>query len=93
MIKSSEYFDSKVKSLGYETADGKSSIGVMEPGEYEFGTAAPEVMTVIQGALEVQLPNETEWKIYKGGESFNVIGNSAFQVKVAVQTAYLCEYQ
>ncbi|MFT6880264.1 MAG: hypothetical protein ACJARG_001196, partial [Arcticibacterium sp.] len=46
MIKSSEYFDSRVKSLGYETTEGKSSIGVMEPGEYTFGTAAAEVMTV-----------------------------------------------
>jgi uncharacterized protein YaiE (UPF0345 family) len=92
MIKSSEYFDSKVKSLGYETAEGKASVGVMEPGEYKFGTAAPEVMTVIQGALEIQLPNETEWKTFKKGETFNVVGDSAFLVKVAVQTSYLCEY-
>ena len=92
MIKSSEYFESKVKSLGYETAEGKASVGVMEPGEYKFGTAAPEIMTVIQGTLEIQLPNETEWKIYKKGESFHVIGDSAFLVKVAVQTSYLCEY-
>lgn len=93
MIKSNEYFDSKVKSLAYETADGKSSVGVMEPGEYEFGTAAPEVMTVIQGSLEVLLPNESEWKIYKNGEAFKVIGDSSFKLKVAVQTSYLCEYQ
>ncbi|MFT7247668.1 MAG: hypothetical protein ACI8UX_000481 [Psychromonas sp.] len=92
MIKSSEYFDSRVKSLGYETTEGKSSIGVMEPGEYTFGTAAAEVMTVVQGALTVLLPNETEWKTFEKGSSFSIIGDSSFQAKVVAQTAYLCEY-
>jgi purine/pyrimidine-nucleoside phosphorylase len=92
VIKSNEYFDSKVKSLGYETANGNSSVGVMEPGEYKFGTGAPEVMTVIQGGLTILLPNETEWKTFKNGETFNVIGDSSFLVKVETPTSYLCEY-
>jgi hypothetical protein len=38
MISVNEYFDKKVKSLGYTTNSGKSTVGVMEDGEYEFGT-------------------------------------------------------
>ncbi|WP_341226166.1 pyrimidine/purine nucleoside phosphorylase [uncultured Arcticibacterium sp.] len=92
MIEANVYFDNNVKSLGYETPEGKSSIGVMEPGEYTFGTGAPEIMNVIQGALTVLLPGETEWKTFKGGEHFNVIGDSSFNVKVDTQTSYMCQY-
>lgn len=47
MISTNEYFDGNVKSLGYTSQDGKSTIGVMEKGDYEFGTSAHETMTVI----------------------------------------------
>lgn len=92
MIKENAYFDGNVKSLGFTQQDGDSSVGVMAAGEYTFGTAAPERMTVIKGALTVKLPNTQEWITYQAGESFNVIGDSSFDLQVAVNTAYLCEY-
>lgn len=91
MISVNEYFDAKVKSLGYENG-GKSTIGVMEPGEYEFGTGAAEIMSVIEGELIALLPEATDWVSFKAGESFNVPGDSKFQVKAVGQTAYLCKY-
>lgn len=93
MISSNEYFDAQVKSLGYVSAIGKSTIGVMEEGEYEFGTSAAEIMNVIEGELIVQLPNETEWKSYKAGTAFNVAANTSFKVKSVGQTSYLCQYK
>ena len=40
MLNVSEYFDGKVKSIGYESAStGRASVGVMAEGEYTFGTA------------------------------------------------------
>gem|GEM_PF-6531937 len=42
MITTNEYFDAQVKSLGYSTASGNSTIGVMEAGDYEFGTSSHE---------------------------------------------------
>jgi uncharacterized protein YaiE (UPF0345 family) len=48
MITSNEYFDAQVKSLGYVSATGKSSVGVMEEGSYEFGTSTHETMVVIE---------------------------------------------
>ncbi len=93
MISINEYFDSTVKSLGYTSATGKSSIGVMEPGKYEFGTSTHETMLVIEGELIAQLPNQTEWKSYKSGEKFEVEANTTFKVKSVGQTSYLCQYK
>ncbi len=73
MLQSNEYFDGKVKSIGFTSSStGRASVGVMAEGEYTFGTAQPEEMTVVSGALNVLLPGETEWKVYAAGEVFNV---------------------
>lgn len=93
MINVNEYFDGTVKSLGYETALGKSSLGVMEAGDFEFGTSTHETMTVVQGVLNVQLPGSEEWKAYGAGESFEIEANKSFKVKTTSFASYLCEYK
>lgn len=93
MISSNEYFDARVKSLGYTSATGNSTVGVMEEGEYEFGTSSHETMIVVEGELIALLPGETEWKSFKTGASFEVEANSSFKVKSVGQTAYLCQYK
>jgi hypothetical protein len=93
MIKVNEYFDGKVKSLAFAMADGPATVGVMAPGEYEFGTGKPEVMSVVAGALTVKLPGSGEWQTYAAGSQFHVPGDSKFQLRVAVDTAYLCEFR
>ena len=92
MITTNEYFNGNVKSLGYTSEDGKSTLGLMEPGEYEFGTSTHELMTVIQGELIVQLPNSSEFKSFKAGEAFEVDANNSFTVKTTVFSSYLCQY-
>ncbi|PPC77689.1 hypothetical protein WH50_02260 [Pokkaliibacter plantistimulans] len=92
MFNVNEYFDGKVKSIGFQTADGRATVGVMAAGEYTFGTDAPEEMTVVSGALTVQLPGEEEWVTFEAGEAFFVPGNSKFNLQVAENTAYLCRY-
>ncbi len=54
MLQSNEYFDGKVKSIGFTSSStGRASVGVMAEGEYTFGTAQPEeMMTVVSGALK-----------------------------------------
>jgi len=93
MISTNEYFEGNVKSLGYKSATGKSTVGVMEAGEYEFGTSTHETMIVVEGEMTVKLPNASEWKIYKAGENYEIEANEKFQVKVSKQTAYLCQYK
>lgn len=86
------YFDGGVQSLAYEQDGATSSVGVMAPGEYHFGTAAPERMTVIRGELTILLPGTDEWRAFSSGESFDVPGDSGFDLRVAGSTSYLCEY-
>ena len=93
MIDANAYFDGNVKSLGYATTEGKSTVGVMEEGEYEFGTSAHETMIVVEGELIAQLPGQTEWLSFKSGSQFEVEANTSFKVKSVGQTAYLCKYQ
>ncbi|MCB2196526.1 MAG: pyrimidine/purine nucleoside phosphorylase [Bacteroidetes bacterium] len=93
MFKTNEYFEGKVKSIAFETAEGPATIGVMAAGEYEFGTATIEYMTVTSGVMTVQLPDENEWKEYKEFETFIVEKDKKFKVKVAGDTSYRCLYK
>ena len=93
MLETNEYFDGKVKSIGFKTATLAATVGVMEIGEYEFGTSQKETMTVVSGALTVMLPNASDWKTFNQGDNFIVEANEKFQLKVEVATAYLCTYE
>lgn len=93
MINVNEYFDGAVKSLAYTAAEGKSTIGVIETGEYEFGTSSHETMTVIEGELVALLPGTQDWKSFTNGQSFEVPANTSFKVKAEGQTSYLCKYR
>ena len=92
MFKVNEYFDGKVTSMAFQTATLPATVGVMAPGEYEFGTSQFEAMTVVSGALTVLLPGQSDWQTFAQGEVFTVDANQKFQLKVAVDTAYLCTY-
>jgi len=93
MLETNEYFDGKVKSIGFKTTTLPATIGVMEAGEYEFGTSQKETMTVVSGALTVMLPEADEWKTFNQNDSFIVDANEKFQLKVDIATAYLCTYE
>jgi purine/pyrimidine-nucleoside phosphorylase len=93
MFKVNDYFDGKVKSIAFENADGPATIGVMAPGEYEFGTSTTEYMTVTSGALEIQLQGESKWKTYKPFETFVVPKDSKFKVKIEQESSYRCLYK
>lgn len=93
MFTTNEYFDGNVLSIALEASEGRATVGVMAAGEYEFGTSTIEVMTVISGKLAIQLPGETEWKVYKKFESFVVEKGVKFKVKADEDTPYLCVYK
>ncbi|HNY01929.1 MAG TPA: pyrimidine/purine nucleoside phosphorylase [Bacteroidales bacterium] len=92
MFKTNEYFDGKVKSIAFATSGGPGTLGVMAPGEYEFGTSTVEHMTVVSGIMTVLLPGETEWKEYAPFSTFIVPANTKFKLKIASDAAYLCQY-
>jgi len=93
MLKVNEYFNETVKSIAFSNLEGNATVGVMEPGEYEFGTSSTEYMTIVSGALTVLLPDAKDWKTYANGETFIVPPNVKFKLKVQEQTAYCCFYR
>ena len=93
MLNVNEYFDGNVKSIGFQTATLPASVGVMAVGEYTFSTAKKEVMTVVSGALTVKLPDADDWQTFEAGSHFTVEADASFDLKVAIETAYLCTYE
>ncbi|HAH23696.1 MAG TPA: hypothetical protein DCL77_08060 [Prolixibacteraceae bacterium] len=92
MLKVNEYFGGNVKSIALENVEGVATVGVMESGEYEFGTSTIEYMTITSGILEVMLPGEETWTFYSKGETFVVAKDVRFKVKASQQVAYYCLY-
>jgi hypothetical protein len=91
--KANVYFDGNVTSRTVLFADGtKKTLGIMMPGEYEFGTADKELMEIQGGEMLVLLPGETEWRKYSGGTEFYVPANAKFKLKVNTVADYCCSY-
>lgn len=87
------YFDGKVTSRTILFSDGsRKTLGIMMPGEYEFGTADGEIMEILDGELDVLLPGEDSWITVKGGEEFAVPAQSRFNLRVHLLTDYCCSY-
>lgn len=93
MLKVNEYFGGSVKSIAVENEEGVATVGVMEAGEYEFGTSTMEIMTIIGGVLEVKLPGQNQWTKYSKGEIFEVEKDVRFKVKALAPVAYHCQYK
>lgn len=87
------YFDGKVTSRKVEFTDGSyKTLGIMMPGDYEFGTEAAEIMEMLAGEVDVLLPGEAEWRSFKAGETFKVPANAKFGIKVKTVADYCCTY-
>lgn len=87
------YFDGKVTSREVRFADGsRKTLGIMMPGDYEFGTEQAELMEILAGDLEVRLPGQSDWQQIVGGQAFNVPANAAFSLRIKQLTDYCCSY-
>ncbi|WP_168121052.1 pyrimidine/purine nucleoside phosphorylase [Paenibacillus sp. HB172176] len=92
--KANVYFDGKVTSRVVLFPDGtKKTLGIMLPGDYEFGTDCLEIMEILAGDLKVLLPGETEWLHIQGEGEFKVPANTKFKLQVAEVTDYCCSYE
>lgn len=86
------YFDGKVTSRTVTFEDGTTkTLGVMLPGDYEFNTAAKELMEINAGELTVLLP-DSEWQTIVAPDSFYVPANASFKLKVTKTADYCCSY-
>ncbi|MBT7674312.1 MAG: pyrimidine/purine nucleoside phosphorylase [Oceanospirillaceae bacterium] len=92
MLCVNSYFNDQVKSIAFQGKTLATTVGVMDIGEFTFGTSQYEIMTIIDGELEVKLPGTQSWHTFTNGDQFEVEANSSFDVKVILQTAYHCTY-
>ncbi|MFO7568237.1 MAG: pyrimidine/purine nucleoside phosphorylase [Smithellaceae bacterium] len=91
--KANVYFDGKVTSRTIIFPDGsKKTLGIMAPGDYEFGTAEKEIMEILAGNLDVLLPGHTQWLSISAGETFEVPAQAKFKLKVKSLADYCCSY-
>lgn len=93
MFKVNEYFEGNVKSISFTTPECPATLGVMAPGEYEFGTSSVEYITVVSGMMTIQLPGENEWKDYKPYDTFVVGKGLKFRLRIGMESAYVCLYK
>ncbi len=92
VLKHNTYFDGQVQSVGFTRHGRAATVGVIAPGEFHFGTSAPERMTVISGELAVKRDGAAGWSHYPAGTAFEVAAKSGFDVKATEPSAYLCEF-
>lgn len=91
--KANVYFDGKCVSHTLLFSDGsRKSVGVIFPSTLTFNTGAPEIMEIVDGLCRVQLKGESEWKSYRGGESFQVPGDSSFNIETVEMVNYVCHF-
>lgn len=91
--KANVYHDGKVTSRTVITPTGEmKTLGVMLPGTYRFSTQAPERIDVTQGQCRVKLAGEQVWKDYQAGQSFDVPGDSHFEIEVVNLLDYVCHF-
>jgi hypothetical protein len=92
MLTHNRYFNDQVQSIGFTRNGLRSTVGVIAPGEYHFGTKAAERMTVVSGHLRARTEGGS-WVEYPAGTSFEVAADSGFDVvAVGGPAAYLCEF-
>lgn len=92
--KANVYFDGKCVSHTVLFADGtRKSVGVIFPSTLKFNTAAPEVMEINTGQCRVRLQGQDEWQVYNAGDSFNVPGDSSFDIEVLELVDYVCHFE
>ncbi len=90
VTKANVYFDGNVIShTVLLPGDVKKTLGIIRPGTYHFGTAAPERMEIIAGECQVTLDGSTAAKAYATNGTFDVAGKSGFTIEVK---SGLCEY-
>ena len=90
LTKANIYFDGGVVSHTVNFSDGsRKTLGLIRPGTYHFGTAAPERMEIVSGSCDVLLDGGSTTENHGAGATFDVPGNSGFTITVK---SGLCEY-
>jgi len=94
LAKANVYFDGRVISHTIISAGGaKKTLGVITPGVYHFNTREPERIDLIDGEVRVKLTGEDDWTTHIAPATFDVPGESSFDIAVDTYVAqYICSF-
>jgi uncharacterized protein YaiE (UPF0345 family) len=91
--KANVYFEGRCVSHTIRLPDGtRKSVGVILPAKLRFETAAPETMELIAGRCRVKLAGSDRASEYAGGQSFDVPGESSFEIEALEPVHYVCHF-
>ncbi len=88
-----KYHGDRVQSLTYRDEKQEFSIGIIAPGEYEFGAIKKEVTTVTSGEISVWVEGSNRWSTYHKGDTFIIPEHKNFKYKVNEISTYICYYE
>ena len=91
MITVNDYFNGKIKSLGFERDGVSYTVGVFLPGEYKIKTEEEEHISVTLGDFEIRLP-KGGWKRIELGDKIVIPESTEFYLKVENVASYICTY-
>lgn len=87
------YFDGKCVSHTVIFPDAtKKTLGVIFPSALKFNTTAPEIMELNGGKCRIRVQGDDGWTTYAAGQSFNVPGNSSFDIEILETLDYVCHF-
>ena len=94
VAKANIYFDGKVVSHTFITADGaRKTAGIIFPGNYHFGTERAERMQITAGDCLVKIDGASAIKKYAAGQQFDVAAKSGFDIEAKPGICeYICSY-
>jgi len=91
--KSNVYFEGKcVSHTVFMPSVERKTVGVILPSVLTFKTGVPERMEIVAGSCRVKLPGDTDWKVYRAGDTFDVPANSAFDIEALETLDYVCHF-
>lgn len=93
MYELKKYHGDRVMSLTYDTEDQSFSIGIISPGEYQFGSIRREIFTVTSGKIMSWVEGNGEWKSCGPGQSFVIPEYKNFKLRVENVSTYICYYE
>lgn len=94
--KSNVYFGGQCISHTVQFEDGtKKTLGVILPTKQalSFETHVPERMEIISGECRVTIADNTEYELFRAGQSFYVPGNSTFKIETDDVLDYVCHLE
>lgn len=90
-IKHSSYHQDAVQSLRFDDHADGASVGVLQPGTYQFPLKTRETMTVIAGEMFVTIDDAAEFTATVGSV-FEAPANSNLQMRCTADVAYFCQF-